>query len=147
MCVIAPLTLVGANYAFSTNTEIPNPLGCTVVSAIVPLESCDEAADILRQYLGPEDLRAVVGGSFWWTVRGLNGIEAEWLATKQDRSNARKRRRMRHRHNGRDRKSADEYPADMDGLESVLLYLHGGGYSWGSINTHRFSFPCFLEHN
>lgn len=34
------------------------------------------------QWFGPEDLKLVVGGEKWWQVRGLDGIDAEWITEK-----------------------------------------------------------------
>ncbi len=51
---------------------------------LIPLASCDEAARILIDYFGPDELKNVVGGEKWWQVRGLTGIEAEWIAQTTD---------------------------------------------------------------
>jgi hypothetical protein len=34
------------------------------------------------EWFGPEELRRVVGGDRWWQVRGLDGIDAEWIAER-----------------------------------------------------------------
>lgn len=48
----------------------------------IPLASCNQAADILVEWFGPSELRSVVGGERWWQVRGLDGIEGEWITQK-----------------------------------------------------------------
>lgn len=48
----------------------------------MPLSSCNEAADVLMEWFGPEELKHVVGGERWWQVRGLDGIDAEWIAER-----------------------------------------------------------------
>lgn len=50
---------------------------------LIPLSSCNKAADILIDWFGPDDLKCVVGGEKWWQVRGLDGIEAEWVTEKE----------------------------------------------------------------
>lgn len=53
-----------------------------VAPVCVPLRSCNQAADLLIQWFGPEDLKLVVGGEKWWQVRGLDGIDAGWITEK-----------------------------------------------------------------
>lgn len=65
-----------------TNTHVPAPPWTAVAPVRVPLQSCNQAADLLTQWFGPEDLKRVVGGEKWWQVRGLDGIDAEWIAEK-----------------------------------------------------------------
>lgn len=67
-----------------TNTRIPSQPWSTVVHCLIPLSSCDLAAEKLIEYFGPEDLKTVVGGEKWWQVRGLNGVEGEWVAMTND---------------------------------------------------------------
>lgn len=50
---------------------------------MVPLTSCNKAADLLIDWFGPEELQQVVGGEKWWQVRGLDGIESEWVTEKE----------------------------------------------------------------
>lgn len=120
-----------------TNTHVPNPLGCAVFPVLIPMDSCDHAAKLLIDRLGNE-VNDVAGGSKWWQVRGLDGIEAEWLATKHDQSRSNKRGK---KHSG----ELDEYPAAFDDLRRVMLYIHGGGFSWGSLNTHRYQMARFAR--
>ncbi|KZV93411.1 alpha/beta-hydrolase [Exidia glandulosa HHB12029] len=113
-----------------TNTHVPNPLGCAVHALQIPMESCNAAAKLLIDVLG-EDIH-VVGGSKWWQVRGMDGLDAEWLATKDDQKQQSKRRAKK------ESGELEEYPDAFDDLHRVMLYIHGGGYSWGSVNTHRY---------
>ena len=56
------------------NTRTPAPPWVRVVKVLVPISSCDAAADIVIQALGGEALtKKVVGGTKWWQVRGLKG--------------------------------------------------------------------------
>lgn len=34
-------------------------------------------------WFGPEDLKYVVGGHKWWQVRGLDGVDAEWITERE----------------------------------------------------------------
>jgi hypothetical protein len=49
----------------------------------VPFASCNAAADLLINWFDPNELKHVVGGEKWWQVRGLDGIDAEWIAEKE----------------------------------------------------------------
>lgn len=117
-----------------TNAHVPSSHRVTVAPTIVPLSSCNTAADLLAEWFGPDELRRVVGGHKWWQVRGLDGIEAEWITDKKYLSRAKGRanevdsRLSRH----------EDTIVRMDHLEPVMLYIHGGGYFWGSMNTHRY---------
>ncbi len=64
----------------STNTHVPAPPWATVCPVLIPLKTCNEAADHLIEWFGPDELEKVVGGERWWQVRGLDGIDAEWIA-------------------------------------------------------------------
>ncbi|KAI0265849.1 hypothetical protein BC834DRAFT_876659 [Gloeopeniophorella convolvens] len=114
-----------------TNTHVPAPFWAAVAPIRIPLASCNTAADTLIDWFGPDDLVKVVGGERWWQVRGLDGIDAEWIT---------ERKYLDGEHATGDKKhsSSEETISRMDKLESVMLYVHGGGYFWGSINTHRY---------
>ncbi|KZP24716.1 alpha/beta-hydrolase [Athelia psychrophila] len=113
-----------------TNTHVPAPYWCAVSPVRIPLFSANRAADDLIKWFGPEELRTVVGGERWWQVRGLDGIDAEWITEREYLSPPIK---------GKEKMSeADKDILRMEHLDSVMLYIHGGGYFWGSINTHRY---------
>ena len=38
---------------------------------------------MLIEWFGPEDLKTVVGGEKWWQVRGLDGVDGEWITEKE----------------------------------------------------------------
>lgn len=173
-----------------TNTRVPKPSRATVVPVLISLSSCDQAAQAIINYFGPEELKNVVGGEKWWQVRGLNGVEAQWVAMTSDWKKAKivedmpngdaqakaakyascNRRHERKRssdHRLRDKKpqitpdgqhsaavaskdannlvDAEESSVaegdkiaieGLDRLRRVLLYIHGGGYYFGSFTTH-----------
>lgn len=178
-----------------TNTRIPTPPRATVVPVLIPMSSCDRAAKAIIDYFGPEDIKNVVGGEKWWQVRGLNGVEAQWVAMTSDWKKARiveempdgearvraakyakfngrherqhsQRSKQRRKHRSKSR-SKRERPAashtehqttagsmtgdedsgsgddtvpveELDRLRRVLLYVHGGGYYFGSFTTHAY---------
>ncbi|KAJ3518062.1 hypothetical protein NLJ89_g103 [Agrocybe chaxingu] len=117
-----------------TNTHIPAPPWAAVSPVTIPLSTCNDAADSLIEWFGPEELKHVVGGERWWQVRGLDGIDAEWMAQAEDIEPQSDTKPLKG-------KKLSEEKANillMEKLDKVLLYVHGGGYSWGSINTHRY---------
>ncbi|KAG2154960.1 alpha beta-hydrolase [Suillus bovinus] len=116
-----------------TNTHVPAPPWTAVIPVRVPLQSCNKAADLLIQWFGPEDLKRVVGGERWWQVRGLDGIDAEWIADKSHL-----RPESVDIDDGRRYSEEERLVMSMEQLETTMLYIHGGGYYWGSINTHRY---------
>ncbi|KAJ7683981.1 hypothetical protein B0H17DRAFT_1169866 [Mycena rosella] len=116
-----------------TNTHVPAPYWAAVAPVCIPLRSCNDAADILVDWFGPDELKAVVGGERWWQVRGLDGVDGEWITQKDYLSDAKV-----HGPPGRKLSDDDETVLKMETLDRVMLYVHGGGYFWGSINTHRY---------
>ncbi|KAG0709807.1 hypothetical protein DFH29DRAFT_885883 [Suillus ampliporus] len=116
-----------------TNTHVPAPPWTAVAPVRIPLHSCNQAADLLIQWFGPEDLKLVVGGEKWWQVRGLDGIDAEWIAEKSQLPPE-----SVHIDAGRKYSEEEKLVIQIEQLETTMLYIHGGGYFWGSINTHRY---------
>ncbi|KAJ6515694.1 Alpha/Beta hydrolase protein [Mycena sanguinolenta] len=115
------------------NTHVVSPYWAAVASVCIPLHSCNEAADILIDWFGPDELKAVVGGERWWQVRGLDGIDGEWITQKDYLEDEKA-----HGPPGRKLTDDDQTVLRMEKLDRVMLYVHGGGYFWGSINTHRY---------
>ena len=73
-----------------TNTHVPAQPGTTCLRMLIPMASCNQAAAMLIEYFGEKDLKELVGGSRWWQVRGLKGVQGEWIAMKQDWKRAEK---------------------------------------------------------
>ncbi|CAE6523208.1 unnamed protein product [Rhizoctonia solani] len=161
-----------------TNTHVPAPFWTTAIPTRIPLSSCNEAADLLITLLrrtstpsnsnyteeeAEAEFKRVVGGERWWQVRGLDGVEAEWVAMKSDweqiskaerrkekkkqrhREHAAKRSAKHGKHPAEDTLASEEYTEDIDNLTRVMLYIHGGAYFWGSINTHRYQITRFAR--
>ncbi|CAE6468262.1 unnamed protein product [Rhizoctonia solani] len=79
-----------------SNTKIPSPPWVHCVRVMIPLSTCDEAAPLLVQALGGQEAaREFVGGTKWWQVRGVRGVEAQWVAVKRDWREAERRRKQR----------------------------------------------------
>ncbi|KAJ7714315.1 alpha/beta-hydrolase [Mycena maculata] len=116
-----------------TNTHVLAPYWASVAAVCIPLKSCNDAADVLIEWFGPDELKAVVGGERWWQVRGLDGVDGEWITQKDYLSDGKV-----HGPPGRKLSDDDETVLRMEELDRVMLYVHGGGYFWGSINTHRY---------
>ncbi|CUA69250.1 AB hydrolase superfamily protein C4A8,06c [Schizosaccharomyces pombe 972h-] [Rhizoctonia solani] len=66
-----------------SNTRIPSPPWVHCVRVIIPLSTCDEAAPLLIQALGGPE------------VRGVKGVDAQWVAVKRDWRDAERRRKQR----------------------------------------------------
>ncbi|UZJ52784.1 hypothetical protein CBS101457_002104 [Exobasidium rhododendri] len=67
-----------------TNTQVPAPVNTTCIRMLIPMRSCNQAAALLIEYFGEKDLKELVGGKLWWQVRGLKGVQGEWIAMKKD---------------------------------------------------------------
>ncbi|KAF5333486.1 hypothetical protein D9611_002644 [Ephemerocybe angulata] len=114
-----------------TNTRIPSLYWVAISPVRVPLSSCNDAADCLIKWFGQNELKKVVGGERWWQVRGLDGIDAEWIAERDHIGDEEVL------YEGKRISKEEQDIIRMEKLESVMFYVHGGGYFWGSINTHR----------
>lgn len=89
-----------------------------------------------------EEFRRVVGGERWWQVRGLDGLEAEWIAMNGDweqiskaekrkekkkqrhREHAAKRNARHGKHPMEDTLTNEEYTEDIDNLTRVMVSLY-----------------------
>lgn len=79
LCVPLILICGYTNLHCSTNTHVPATPWSIVCPVLVSLSSCNQAADALIDWFGTEELTRVVGGERWWQVRGLDGVESEWV--------------------------------------------------------------------
>ncbi|KAK7472430.1 hypothetical protein VKT23_000545 [Stygiomarasmius scandens] len=120
------------------------------------MSCCDEAAGHLIRALGGEDVaRKVVGGVKWWQVRAVSGVDAEWITAKKDWQEAKKRYKMQQKMRRQKGDQEDDvqdnvedneqhYEQDMDKMRCIL-YLHGGGYYFGSIDQERYSIQRYAR--
>ncbi|WVN87708.1 uncharacterized protein L203_102896 [Cryptococcus depauperatus CBS 7841] len=101
------------------------------------------AAKHLVEALGGEDMAyKVAGGTKWWQVRAGQGVEAEWIVMKKDwrqvtQGTEVKANQTEQMEDAEEHKD-DNFRPEMDRLR-CMLYIHGGAYYWGSINTHRYT--------
>lgn len=141
--------------AFS-NTRIPAPPWVRTIRVMVPLSSCDKAADKLIEALGGKEMATqTAGGTRWWQVRGLEGVPGEWIVVRKDIAAQRKRHKANkgqnsHLHRAKstgffglneqddNKQEPHEYTAEMEGTP-CMLYVHGGGGYFGSIDQQRYT--------
>ncbi|KAK2745157.1 hypothetical protein FQN55_006281 [Onygenales sp. PD_40] len=96
---------------------VPSPSWVKVDSVVVPQDFLKSAADILTIQLGAEGV-SEVGGSKWWQWRGAKpSLQGEWVEMRSDFN---ERRTLNVRCN------------------RIMFYIHGGGYYFGSLNSHRY---------
>jgi hypothetical protein len=56
-------------HACSANTHIPSPWWAATCPVQIPLSCANDAADVIIDWFGPEELKVIVGGERWWQVR------------------------------------------------------------------------------
>ncbi|KLJ05767.1 hypothetical protein EMPG_09325 [Blastomyces silverae] len=100
-----------------TSQRVPSPRWIKVDKIRIPDDHLESAADLLIIQLGSEGL-SQVGGNKWWKWRGKKpSLEGEWVEMQRDFAD---RQRQGVRSN------------------RVMLYIHGGAYYFGSLNSHRY---------
>ncbi|XXG96110.1 hypothetical protein Hte_002389 [Hypoxylon texense] len=96
---------------------VPHPQWVKVDQVEIPEAQLTKAADALQEQLGPDGIRKV-GGRNWWQWRKPGSpLKAEWIEMKSDYH---------------ERKKVG------DPGKRVMLYVHGGGYYFGSVDEHRY---------
>jgi hypothetical protein len=100
----------------STNTHVPAPPWAAVSPVVIPLSTCNQAADLLIDWFQPDELKHTVGGEKWWQVRGLEGVDGEWITEREFIKDV----EVEHDH---DRKlnSDEEDILKIEHLESVMV--------------------------
>ena len=149
-----------------TDTQVPMPPWGFSEQVMISMDCCHEAAECLQRYFGAEGVQSVLGGPRWWQIRTLDGVPGEWISQYSDYQTymglqggrntafttpissykARNIDRRNPRHEQTEEEVAAQWYAgrfadtqeEHDRLTRVMLYIHGGGYYFGSINTHRF---------
>ncbi|KAL4399678.1 lipase [Malassezia pachydermatis] len=150
-----------------TDQAVPVPPWCYNEIVMIPMESLDKSADLLHQYFGPEMMQSFIGGSRWWQIRSQPGVPGEWISHYSDyhsamaklgrkasystgimhrmtRSTGRVNPRHEHKtgvHPDTVRKTGRfaDTEEETNRLFRVMLYLHGGAYYFGSVNTHKYA--------
>nr|XP_019046586.1 hypothetical protein I302_05336 [Kwoniella bestiolae CBS 10118]OCF25516.1 hypothetical protein I302_05336 [Kwoniella bestiolae CBS 10118] len=120
----------------------PSPPWVGVHRVTIPRFSLNDAADYMIKGFGGEEMAyKIAGGTKWWQVRAGQGVEGEWIVMKKDWKEvvAEERREQKQRaEQGVNEEEEGEFRPEMDRLR-CMLYIHGGAYYWGSINTHRYT--------
>lgn len=102
-----------------TSQWVPTPYWIYTEDVVIPDECLSSAATALIDQLGPKGVERV-GGEEWWQWRGPSGnLTAEWIEMRRDR-----KERMQDNNNKRSNR--------------IILYMHGGAYFFGSVETHRY---------
>ncbi|ORX35612.1 hypothetical protein BD324DRAFT_652162 [Kockovaella imperatae] len=126
----------------------PAPPWVGLHRVVIKHHTLDMAAEYLIEAFGGKEMAyKIAGGSKWWQVRAGPGVEAEWIITKKDWKDYQARERDWKtkaeseqiglmQDGGLDKDG--EFRKEMDELR-CMLYIHGGAYYWGSINTHRYT--------
>ncbi|OJD26641.1 hypothetical protein ACJ73_01974 [Blastomyces percursus] len=100
-----------------TSQWVPSPRWIKVNKVRISEDHLASAADLLIIQLGSEGLLQV-GGNKWWKWRGKKpSLEGEWVEMQRDFAD-RQRQHVR--------------------CNRVMLYIHGGAYYFGSLNSHRY---------
>lgn len=100
-----------------TSQWVPHPQWVRVDEVEIPDHQLSRAAALVADQLGPDGIRRV-GGTQWWQWRKPRSpLKAEWIEMKADYHERKK---------------------NSDPGNRVMLYVHGGGYYFGSVDEHRY---------
>ncbi|KXG49519.1 Alpha/beta hydrolase fold-3 [Penicillium griseofulvum] len=100
-----------------TRQWVPSPHWVRTETVTIPNEFLYTAADAVTKQLGPKGVIRV-GGEKWWQWRGPSEeLKGEWIE-------------MRNHYNQTE--GAGQH------CNRVMLYIHGGAYFFGSVDTHRY---------
>ncbi|KAI0301664.1 Alpha/Beta hydrolase protein [Multifurca ochricompacta] len=139
-----------------TKARALSPPWASSTRTLIPLSSCDAAAShLIKAFGGEQVMKQTVGGTKWWQVRSDQGVEAEWItAEKRQHKSQRHGKGSEHkltsvRPASSDDSSEDdeESSADRHGTDNMpcLLYVHGGGYYFGSADGGRGSLERYAQ--
>ncbi|KAK4866108.1 hypothetical protein LT330_008848 [Penicillium expansum] len=100
-----------------TRQWAPSPHWVRTETITIPDEFLSSAADAVTKQLGPKGVTRV-GGEKWWQWRGPSEeLKGEWIE-------------MRNHYNQTEGAGGH--------CNRVMLYVHGGAYFFGSVDTHRY---------
>ncbi|KAJ5081834.1 Alpha/beta hydrolase fold-3 [Penicillium alfredii] len=100
-----------------TRQSVPSPHWVRTEAVTIPAEHLSEAANVVSKQLGRDGI-VRVGGEKWWQWRGPSeGLKGEWIEMRSHYNQNKKENQRSNR---------------------VMLYLHGGAYFFGSVDTHRY---------
>ncbi|GJJ08602.1 hypothetical protein Clacol_002821 [Clathrus columnatus] len=115
-----------------SNARIPAPPWIFVQRILIPRTVCDNAAiHLIKSFGGEEITSSVVGGTKWWQVRGLDGVDCQWICQKSHIQSRRRHLKQRTSRLGMNNESGTsvepESIAYMDNTRCIL-YAHGDLY-------------------
>ncbi|CAI7623445.1 unnamed protein product [Penicillium pancosmium] len=100
-----------------TSQWVPSPHWVRTETVIIPDDELSTAAKAISKQLGPNGIKRV-GGEEWWQWRGPSeDLKGEWIE-------------MRNHYNENKKSNARN--------NRIMLYVHGGAYFFGSVDTHRY---------
>lgn len=100
-----------------TRQRVPSPHWVRTEGVTIPDECLSAAANAISKQLGPKGI-VRVGGEKWWQWRGPSKeLKAEWVEMRNHYNQTKRTKQRSNR---------------------VILYVHGGAYFFGSVETHRY---------
>lgn len=100
---------------------VPSPHWVRTEPASISDRYLESAAKTLVAQLGPKGIKDI-GGEEWWQWRGpAEDLRGEWIEMRDDYN---------------ERKKVGE--EKLKGRNRIILYIHGGAYFFGSVDTHRY---------
>ncbi|CAG8947504.1 unnamed protein product [Penicillium salamii] len=100
-----------------TRQWVPSPHWVRTESITIPAEIVSSAAEAVTKQLGPKGIIRI-GGEKWWQWRGpAEDLKGEWIEMRNHYNETKKANKRCNR---------------------VMLYVHGGAYFFGSVDTHRY---------
>ncbi|OGE53522.1 hypothetical protein PENARI_c007G02233 [Penicillium arizonense] len=100
-----------------TRQWVPSPHWVRTETITIPDEFLSSAGDAIVKQLGQKGV-ARVGGEKWWQWRGPSEeLKGEWIEMRNHYNETKKANQRSNR---------------------VMLYIHGGAYFFGSVDTHRY---------
>lgn len=97
--------------------RVPNPRWIKLDQVAIPEAQVAASAEAIQAQLGPRGVERVGGKTWWQWRRPGSQMSAEWIEM---------------------RAGFQERQRENDPGKRVMLYVHGGGYFFGSVDTHRY---------
>ena len=100
-----------------TANKVPHASWVRTENVTIPEEQVNKAAQVLIEQLGEDGIKQI-GGRNWWQWRRKHAeLKAEWIEMKAH---------------------YDELRTTHTRSKRIMLYMHGGGYFFGSVDEHRY---------
>jgi acetyl esterase/lipase len=100
-----------------TGQWVPTPRWVKLDQVAIPAAQIAASAHAIQAELGPRGIERIGGKKWWQWRRPGSDLSAEWI---EMRSDFQERERV------------------GDPGRRVMLYVHGGGYFFGSVDAHRY---------